>query len=275
MEINKNSPIGVFDSGIGGLSVLKQFIRFLPSESYIYLGDTARVPYGNKSKQIVELYAKEATEFLISKGVKIIITACNTVSALALVAVRNVAREIPVIGMINPAAGAALRATRNGHIGIIGTRATINSNSYFDEIAILSKNKEINVYSQACPLFVPIVEEGLLRHNASKLIAEEYLSELKSANIDTIVLGCTHYPLLSHLINEILPNVTLIDSGEHASVSALRLLAERNLLIEPAKEFIAKPQIDFYVTDLPSNFYEQANNFLGFDIDKPEVIHLG
>jgi len=275
MEINKTSPIGVFDSGVGGLSVLKQFIRFLPAESYIYVGDTARVPYGNKSTKTVETYAREITEFLLSKGVKIIVTACNTVSAVALNSVIESANGIPVIGMIEPAAGAALRATRNGNIGIIGTRATISSNSYHNEIKSISNLPDINVFSQACPMFVPIVEEGMLRHKASKLIAEEYLTPLIQSNVDTLVLGCTHYPLLSHLINELMPEVTLIDSGEHASVSALRLLAEQNLLLEPQKDFITKPDIKFYITDMPSNFYELAMNFLGFEIDKPNIISLG
>ncbi len=275
MEIFKSSPIGVFDSGVGGLSVLKQFVRFLPSERYIYLGDTARVPYGNKSKQIVETYARESTEFLMSKGVKIIITACNTVSAVALETVKKSAKNISVIGMIEPAAGAALRATRNGNIGVIGTRATISSNSYLNQITALSSSPEINVYSQACPMFVPIVEEGLLRHNASKLIAIDYLQYLKDSNVDTLVLGCTHYPLLSHLINEIMPDVTLIDSGEHASVSALRVMAEQNLLNDADNKFISKPIIDFFVTDLPALFYQQAQNFLGFEIDKPNLISLG
>lgn len=275
MNITKTSPIGVFDSGVGGLSVLKQFIRFLPAERYIYLGDTARVPYGNKSKQIVETYARESTEFLLSKGVKIIVAACNTVSAVALEVVKKTASNIPVIGMIEPAASAALRATRSGNIGVIGTRATISSNSYNEQINSLSNSDEVRVFSQACPMFVPIVEEGLLRHKASKLIANEYLKYLKDSNIDTLVLGCTHYPLLSHLINEIMPDVTLIDSGEHASVSALRVLAEKNLLTDANQQFISKPVIEFYVTDLPVLFYEQAQNFLGFEIDKPNLISLG
>ncbi|MBX3044602.1 MAG: glutamate racemase [Candidatus Kapabacteria bacterium] len=274
MELTKQSPIGVFDSGIGGLSVLKQFIRFLPAENYIYLGDTARVPYGNKSRKTVEQYAGESTEFLLSKGVKIIIVACNTVSAVALEAVKSVAGEIPVIGMIEPAANAALRATRNGKIGIIGTRATITSNAYPDQINYIDNSNEIQVFTQACPLFVPIVEEGMLRHNAAKLIAEDYLKIMKDEDVDTLVLGCTHYPLISHLISEILKDVTLIDSGEHASVSALRLLAENKLLIEPGIEFINKPRINFFITDLPSNFYELAKNFLGIEIDKPELICL-
>ncbi len=274
--LDKNSAIGVFDSGIGGLSVLKQFIRFLPSENYIYLGDTARVPYGNKSKQIVEAYAKESAEFLISKGVKIIIIACNTVSALALDSIRSISNDIDVIGMIDPAAEASLRASRNGKIGIIGTRATIGSNAYINQINnISSENSNIKVFSKACPMFVPIVEEGMIRHDATKLIAEEYLSEFRNHKIDTLVLGCTHYPLLSHLINEVLPNVTLIDSGEHAAVYALRVLAEKRLLIEPNLQFIEKPKIDFYVTDSATNFYEQAHNFLGFKIDKPQIIKLG
>jgi len=272
---SKESPIGVFDSGIGGLSVLKQFIRFLPSESYIYLGDTARVPYGNKSSRIVEQYTAESIEFLLSKGVKIIITACNTVSAVALETARKYAGNIDVIGMIEPAAGAALRASRNNKIGIIGTRATISSNAYENRIRDISSQSQIDVFSKACPMFVPIVEEGMLRHPASKLIAEEYLLPLKENNIDTIVLGCTHYPLLSHLISEIIPEAALIDSGEHAAVFALRMLAEKGLLIDPSDEFIQKPDIQFFVTDLPANFYEQARNFLGFEINEPNITHLG
>ncbi|MFA5511227.1 MAG: glutamate racemase [Candidatus Kapaibacterium sp.] len=274
MLIDKNSPIGVFDSGIGGLSVLRQFIRFLPSENYVYLGDTARVPYGNKSGHTVETYAKELTKFLLSKGVKIIISACNTVSALALDIVKQTAGDIPVIGMIEPAASAALRSTRNGKIGIIGTRATIGSNAYLHEIQKLESGSNYEVYSKACPLFVPIVEEGLLRHEAAKLIVEEYLHELRSKEVDTLVLGCTHYPLLTHLISDFMPDTTLIDTGEHSSVTALRLLAEKNLLLNPDLKFIDKPKIQFHVTDLPTNFFEQAKNFLGFEIDKPHLTDL-
>lgn len=272
MLIDKFSPIGLFDSGIGGLSVLRQFIRFLPSESYVYFGDTARVPYGNKSRETVEGYAKEAAEFLISKKVKIIVTACNTVSSVALDIVKKTGGDIPVIGMIEPGASAAVRATRNGKIGVIGTRATINSNAYVSEIKSIVNDNNIEIFSKACPMFVPIVEEGMFRHEASELIAIEYLSEMKKSGVDTVVLGCTHYPLLSHLISKILPDTVLIDSGEHASVAALRLLAEKNILVEPKKDFVSKPNIKFYVSDLPSNFFEQAYNFLGFDIDKPEIV---
>ncbi len=273
--MHNNNPIGVFDSGVGGLSVLKQLVRFLPYESYVYLGDTARVPYGNKSEDTVKQYSKECAEFLISKNVKLIVVACNTASSIALDKVREVAGDIPVIGMIEPAAGAALRASKSGKIGVIGTRATVNSKAYTNKILELAGNNKITVMSQPCPLFVPMVEEGLVDHPASRIIAEEYLAELKQRNIDTLVLGCTHYPLLSRMISEILEGVPLIDSGEHAAVTALRLLAERKMLVEEREEFVMKPNIDFYVTDVPTLFFEQAKLFLGFDVDSPKKIQLG
>lgn len=273
--MHNNNPIGVFDSGVGGLSVLKQLVRFLPYERYVYLGDTARVPYGNKSDDTVKQYSKECADFLISKNVKLIVVACNTASSIALETVREIACDIPVIGMIEPAAGAALRASKSGTIGVIGTRATVNSKAYTNKIVELAGANEITVMSQPCPLFVPIVEEGLIDHPASRMIAEEYLAELKNRNIDTLVLGCTHYPLLSRLISEILNGIPLIDSGEHAAVTALRLLAERKMLVEEREEFVMTPNIDFYVTDVPTLFFEQAQLFLGFNVDSPKKIQLG
>lgn len=270
--MNVNSPIGVFDSGIGGLTVLRQMIRFMPYENYIYFGDTARVPYGNKSESIVREYAKQCTKFLLDKNVKMIVIACNTVSAVALDTVREIAGDVPIIGMIQHAAQAALRSTVNGKIGVIGTRATVNSEAYSKGILELPGSEQVQVISQACPLFVPIVEEGLTNHQIAKLAAEEYLLKLKQANTDTIVLGCTHYPLLSRLISDIMPGINLIDSGEHSSVAALRLLAERNLIQKEREEFLIKHQIEFYVTDIPSVFYEQAQRFLGFAIDTPKTI---
>lgn len=272
--IQKTQPIGVFDSGTGGLSVLKQFIRFLPHESYIYLGDTARVPYGSKSEDTVKRYARECVNFLIEKNVKLIVAACNTVSAVAMDAVRE-ATDLPVIGMILPAAGASLRETSSKRIGVIGTRATIDSGAYFKAITELADKDKVDVFSQACPLFVPIVEEGWVRHPATKMIAEEYLANLKQANIDTLVLGCTHYPLLNQLFTEIMPDVNLIDSGEHAAVNAIRLLAERNALIDEKSEFVKKPNIEFYVTDVPSTFFEIAKRFLGFPVESPRKIDIG
>lgn len=228
--ININSPIGVFDSGIGGLTVLRQLIRFMPDEHYIYLGDTARVPYGNKSPSIVQKYSEEFTRFLVSKNVKLIVVACNTVSSVALDTVKQVAREIDVIGMIEYTSFAALRATVNNKIGIIGTRATINSNAYVNGIQSLPGAENVKIISQACPLFVPIVEEGLSSHQIAYLAAQEYLHKLREENVDTIVLGCTHYPLLSKVISEVVPSANLIDCGEHSSVAALRVLAEKKFI---------------------------------------------
>ncbi len=270
--LSRDMPIGVFDSGIGGLSVLRQLIRFLPGEKFIYLGDTARVPYGNKSKEIIEKYSEECTRFLLSKGCKMIVAACNTASALGIERVIQIAGDTPVIGMIEPAANAALRSTNKKKIGIIGTRATILSSSY--KQAINSLNNEVTVLPKECPLFVPLVEEGWIYHNVTREIAAEYLNPLINSGIDTLVLGCTHYPLLSRLLNELLPEVTLIDSGEHAAVEILRLLAELKLLNEENKEIMSKPEIEFFVTDLPQRFDELARNFLGFDISKPSIVNL-
>ena len=269
----QSQAIGIFDSGIGGLSVLKQFVRFLPQESYIYLGDTARVPYGNRSVEIVRQYAVECTNFLLKKGVKLIVAACNTVSAVALDAVIETAGDIPVIGMIEPAAGAALRETSNGKIGIIGTRATVGSKAYATKICQLAKNSdEVEVSSQPCPLFVPFVEENMYKTDAARLVAQQYLAPLIEKGVDTLVLGCTHYPLLQPLIMDLMPGVRFIDSGEHASVTSLRLLAEKKALRTEKDEFIHKPNIEFYITDLPALFYENAHNFLGFEINQPEIL---
>ena len=280
------APIGVFDSGIGGLSVLKQLHRFLPSENYVYLGDTARVPYGNKSDATVKQYAEDCTKFLLGKNVKLIVVACNTVSAVALNAVQKLAGEIPVIGMILPAAVAAIQSTNNGKIGIIGTRATIQSNAYSKAIYELATKQNIEnknnansknsveVFSQECPLFVPLVEEGFLNHQATKLIAEEYLQKLIAEKIDTLVLGCTHYPMLSQLLRDIVPSVVQIDSGEHSAVSVLRLLATQSLLCEENKDYTVKHNIQFYVTDYPNHFYELSKKLLGFGIETPELINL-
>ena len=270
---NKNNAIGLFDSGIGGLSVLKQFTRFLPSESFVYLGDTARVPYGNKSTQTVVEYSRQCAKFLTSQDVKLIVIACNTASALALDVVQDMV-DVPVIGMINPAAKAALISSQNSRIGVIGTRATIESKAYQNEIFSLSENSDCEVFSKACPLFVPLVEEGMLRHEVTRKIAEEYLGEFQAHAIDTLVLGCTHYPLLKQIISEILPNVCLIDSGEHAAIKAIRVLAESGLLADEEFKLSSQPKIEFYVTDVPNTFFDIANIFLGFNVAKPQKIIL-
>lgn len=272
MEIN--SAIGVFDSGVGGLTVLKQLIRFLPNEHFLYLGDTARVPYGNKSADIVKKYASEATHFLLSQNVKMLVIACNTVSSIAIETVKEIAGDVPVVGMIDFSAIAAYRASRTKNIGIIGTRATIESKGYEKHLKHISGGGNLNLYSKSCPLFVPLVEEVLVDHPATKLIAAEYLSEFENGKIDTLILGCTHYPALAKVINEILPNVHLIDTGEQSSIQVLRLLAEKHLLNNQPIDFANIPKVDFYLTDLSPNFKKIAEFLLGFNIEKPQFISL-
>lgn len=270
----KNSPIGVFDSGVGGLTVLKQLIRFLPNENFVYLGDTARVPYGNKSSETVQRYSIEATKFLISKGVKLIVIACNTVSSIAMDSVKEIAGNIPVVGMIEFSAISAYRTSKNKVIGIIGTRATIQSQGYDKNLLHIAGNDSLKIYSKECPLFVPFVEELMLETPAVKLIAEEYLKPLKDMKIDTLILGCTHYPALYKVISEILPNVNLIDTGEQSSIQVLRILAESRILNDEKIDFSKVPQIQFYLTDFSSNFKQIADYLLGFSIENPNLISV-
>jgi len=255
-------PIGVFDSGIGGLSVVKHCARMLPHERFVYLGDTARVPYGNKSAETVQTYSAQCAAFLLSHDVKMIIVACNTASALALDMLRA-SVSVPVVGMIEPAARSAAATTSNGHIGVIGTRATIASDSYARAITHAAGERRIDVHSRPCPLFAPLVEEGWLASPATRLIAEEYLRPLVANGIDTLVLGCTHYPLLMPVLSDMLPGVTLIDCGSCAAEEARTLLG-----VEQTPP-TAATQIDLYVTDHTPAFTMLARQFLGMPIDEP------
>lgn len=270
------SPIGVFDSGVGGLSVLRELIRLMPDERYIYLGDSARVPYGNKSPETVQLFGEQCTRFLLDQGVKLIVVACNTVSAVALAGIAA-AVSVPVIGMIEPAARAALRSTRSGHVGVIGTRATVNSAAYTQAIHQLQTHPDVHVRTLACPLFVPLVEEGWIDHPATRLVAQEYLAALFQGNgtllaaIDTLVLGCTHYPLLKPLLQDLRPQVTLIDCGEHAAQVAHATLQAQDRLA-PNLHQSTVPQVDFALTDIPPTFATIAERFLGFAV--PEVTRV-
>lgn len=266
--MNKTNPIGVFDSGIGGLTVVKRLEQFLPNENVVYFGDTARVPYGNKSNQTVIDYAKEDASFLIRKNVKIIIVACNTVSSVAISELRD-KFEIPIIGMIEPGAKSAIENTKNGKIGVIGTYATINNKAYSKELKKI--DKKLKVFEKACPLFVPLAEEGMINHPATKLIAEEYLSELKKNKIDTLILGCTHYPILSKVIQEVIGDeVTLIDSGTAASTLVEDYLNGRGLRNESHQS----GKHDFYVSDLPTKFKNIADTFLGRHIEYLTKVNL-
>lgn len=260
-------PIGVFDSGLGGLTVVKALQKFLPSESIVYFGDTARVPYGNKSKALINEYSNEITNFLIKNDAKLIVVACNTASALALnTLMKNVI--VPVLGVINPGAREAIKATQNKHIGMIGTIATVNSGAY--ENAIHNIDKSIITITQACPLFVPLVEEGWIEGDVVEKIAAHYLSPLNEKEIDTLILGCTHYPLLKNVItNQVDEKTILIDSAEAVAKEVRVQLSTFNLLNNNGQ----KGSLTCYVTDIPMRFETVGKRFLGSSLDNVQTVH--
>ncbi|MFM7338474.1 MAG: glutamate racemase [Bacteroidota bacterium] len=261
-------PIGVFDSGVGGLTVLRHLIHTMSSEEFVYLGDTARVPYGNKSPETIRHYTRQCVNFLLGFDVKAIVIACNTASALALDLAREIS-PVPVIGMIHPAAATAVQQTQNGKIGVIGTRATIGSHAY--ELAISdyahSIKKHIDVYSKACPLFVPLAEEDFGEHPASALIAKEYLQDFIDKEIDTLVLGCTHYPLLKDLILRTLPGISLIDCGESATNELSSIM---NINNQP--NINTFPTVRLFTTDTAQSFSSIAKRCIGLDLPEPILI---
>ena len=263
------APVGVFDSGIGGLTVAHEIIRQLPHESIVYFGDTARVPYGPKSPDTVRRYSREIAAFLRDQGVKNIVIACNTATAHALDVLRD-EMDMPVIGVVEPGARAAVAATKEGHIGVIGTAGTIKSGAY--ERAIRAINPSVLVTVRACPLFVPLVEEGWTDHEATRVIAKEYLAPMLAAEIDTLVLGCTHYPLLKPLLHEVLgPDVTLIDSAEETAAETARTLEAEHL----AADALADPVFRFIASDDPLQFLQLGQRFLGGTIEGVEIRTLG
>lgn len=266
--MEKEKPIGVFDSGIGGLTVVKRIAAALPNENIVYFGDTARVPYGSKSNETVIEYSLQNARFLISKNVKAIVVACNTASSVALPALKE-KFTVPVIGMIDPGAGYAIKSSNNGRIGIIGTRATIANKAYSK--AILDKNSEIEVWEQACPLFVPLAEEGWTDHTATYEIAKEYLKVFRNSEIDTLVLGCTHYPILFDVIQKVIgENVSLVDSGV-ASAEVVRNEIDRIGLKSNSN---SQGIIDLYVSDIPNKFAEVATLFMGKEINNVRKIDI-
>jgi glutamate racemase len=253
-------PIGVFDSGIGGMTVVKELCTTVPHEPIIYFGDTARVPYGTKSVETVQRYAREDTELLLAQNVKLIVVACNTVSATALGEVERLAHGIPVIGMIDPCAEEAVRVTKTGRIGIIGTEATIASKAYetLIEREARRQSKPCVTVSLACALFVPLAEEGWTDHPATRLIAEEYLKDLQQQNIDTLILGCTHYPVLTDVIQQAVgPNVTLVNSGAAAAKKVIALLGRDR------SQSTVDPEHVVLVSDVPRKFQKIGERFLG------------
>jgi glutamate racemase len=264
-----SAPIGVFDSGIGGLTVVRELIRQLPSESIVYFGDTARVPYGPKSPDTVLRYSQEIAGYLEKQGIKALVVACNTATAHAVPALQQ-DLAIPVIGVIDPGARAAAKATKSGSIGVIGTQGTIKSRAYEAAIQKLLPDARLSV--TACPLFVPLVEEGWLETEATLLIAQEYLTPLREAHIDTLVLGCTHYPLLKRVIGTVVGReVRLIDSAEETAAETARILRERNL----ASSDPNAARYRFVASDAPETFLRVGQRFLGAAIERVETVTLG
>jgi glutamate racemase len=263
------APIGIFDSGIGGLTVARAIYDRLPHESTIYFGDTARVPYGPKSPETVRRYSLEILHWLLEQGVKAVVIACNTSTAHALEDLQR-ASPVPVIGVIDPGARAAVSAMRQGPIGVIGTAGTIASNAYAR--AIQRAQPGTRVEQKACPLFVPLVEEGWFDHAAAGLIAAEYMEPMKRAAVDVLVLGCTHYPLLKPLLQRTLgPETRLIDSGEETAVSVQAALRSSGLDAPPT----SNPSHRFVVSDDEARFRQVGTRFIGDRLDKAEVVSLG
>lgn len=256
-----NQPIGIFDSGIGGLTVLKEMRREVPHENIVYFGDTAHVPYGTKSKETITRFSLDNVRFLQGFDVKLVIVACNTASSLSLEALKE-SFSTPIIGVIEPGAKQALKTTRSGRIGVIGTKATIGSGAYEAELKKL--DPKIKVYSQACPLFVPFVEEGWLDGAVVEKVAKIYLEPIKKFGVDTLILGCTHYPLLTKVIQKMIgKGVKLVNSAEETAKEAKKLLEDASLRCAVRR---GGQETQFYVSDEPEQFRSLGERFLGQSI---------
>lgn len=256
MKTDSHLPIGVFDSGLGGLTVVRELTKQLPHENLLYVGDTARVPYGTKSPETIRRYALQISFFLLQKKVKMIVVACNTASALALRSLRNL--PIPVIGVIDPGARAAVMGTRSCRVGVIGTPATVASHAY--RTAIKKYSPKTQVWEAACPLFVPLVEEGWLKHAVTTQVAQAYLKSILKNRVDTLVLGCTHYPLLKETLQSVVgARVQLIDSAEATAKEVERILSKNKNQNSSSK----KGHAAYYVTDNTASFSRLSRQFLG------------
>ncbi|HBP38240.1 MAG TPA: glutamate racemase [Clostridiales bacterium] len=262
MGSSPDRPIGVFDSGLGGLTVLKEIINLLPGENTIYFGDSGRAPYGSKSPETIGRFSQQIVRFLQRQQVKIIVIACNTASACAYDLVRNTA-GVPVIEVVAPGAAAAARITRNGRIGVIGTRSTVESGVYIRAIR-QSAGRPVEILQQACPLFVSLAEEGWWDNSITRQIAETYLADMRSSQIDTLMLGCTHYPLLSTVISETMgPSVRLVNAGGRVAAQVRQTLLDRGILNETATPGWHR----YYTSDSVSRFEKLGGAFLGETID--------
>lgn len=260
MHPDSDRPIGIFDSGIGGLTVAQEITRLLPHEQIVYFGDTARVPYGSKSKESVIRFSKDNMNILLQYQVKAVVIACNTSTSWALKSIRK-EYDIPVMGVIEPGSHQAVRVTKKNRIGVIATLSTVNSHQY--KKTILNLAPQVDVFEQPCPLFVPLVEEGWLEHKVTEKVAEEYLSSLKQQHIDTLILGCTHYPLLKPILQKVMgKQVVLVDSAMETARQLKELLIAKKLLRQqnrPLKNI-------FLVSDEPEHFRALAKRFLGHDL---------
>ena len=259
--------IGIFDSGVGGLTVLKEVRNVLPNEKIIYLGDTARVPYGEKTKDLIVRYSKQIVEFLIEEKVDAIVVACNTATSLALDEL-NKTFKTPIIGVIEAGVRTALYTTKNNRIGVIGTKATINSQKY--ETEIKKRNHEIEVYPKSCPLFVPAIEEGIVKGKLINQMVQMYLDDFKD-KIDSLILGCTHYPLLKETISNIYPNIKIVDPAKETAQDLKEILIKKNLLKNDAEK---GHEVEYFVTDGQDKFKEIGIMFLNENIDHVNLIKL-
>ncbi len=261
-------PLGVFDSGIGGLTVVRELLRQVPAEALLYFGDVARLPYGNKSPATVTRFSREIAAFLLKRDVKALVVACNTASALALPALEQ-ELSVPVIGVIDSGARAAVERTRSGRVGVIATASTVGSGAY--AAAVRALRPDVEVVERACPLFVPLVEEGWIDHAVTRQVAHEYLAPLEDHRLDTLVLGCTHYPLLEAVLHaEMGDGVTLIDSGRETAATVRDLLVERGMTAPPGRV----PRHALYLSDLPAAFTATAERFLGRALPPVEVVQI-
>ena len=261
-------PIGIFDSGVGGLTVVHEIFKKLPEESIVYFGDTARVPYGSKSPEVVEKFALQDIFFLLNQNVKILVAACHTVSSTVLDKLIST-MHLPILGVVEPGVKAALAATKNRRVGVIGTRATVMSGTY--ERKIKARGEDITVLSQPCPLFVPMAEEGWLDGDVTERIVSIYLSPFKEAGIDTLILGCTHYPLFRSVIENFFgETVRIIDSAEETAKLVAKRLGIINMKTEPGSSV----EHQFFVSDIPHQFQEVGERFLGTTLDTLSRVDL-
>ena len=268
IKSRKTAPVGVFDSGVGGLTVAREIMRQLPDENIVYFGDTARVPYGSKSRNNIIRFSRQIVHFLQTKDVKAIVIACNTASALALDTIQEEI-DIPIMGVIVPGARAAVRETRNGIIGVAGTEATIRSETYTKVIRDL--RPDAKVIGQPCPLFVPLVEEGFAKHPITEEVIDIYLSSMKATDIDTMILGCTHYPLLrSRIIAYFGEKVHIVNPAYETAMDLKKVLEEQGILNDAGQP----ARYDFYVSDTAEKFTEFANSILPYDVAATRQINI-